>query len=223
MSGLDPVTRGRVQLLMVALVFLGPLLLAWLIYAGRLDWGPDSGTAHGVLLQSPVTLPGDELVGAAPDDPDRSARLRAKWSLVIFDRGDCAEGKQILELLTVADFGRFRDLKFANARAYNKKKNAVFDAMLKVLERDYVPGLREHLCFTMLGSPTTNERYCLSPAGNSYGSNMTPENIGAGRLSHESSVPGLYFCNASSGYAGFSGTVWTGTRLYETLTGDRVL
>lgn len=75
----------------------------------------------------------------------------------------------------------------------------------------------------MLGTPTTNERYCLSPEGNSYGSNLTPDNVGANRLDHRSSVPGLSFCNASSGYPGFAGTVWTGAKLYERLTGDRFL
>ena len=125
--------------------------------------------------------------------------------------------------MTVADFARFRDLKFANSRAYNAKKKEIFDAMMGVLERDYVPGLSKHIRFKMLGSPTTNERYCLSPAGNSYGSNMTPHNIGPGRLDHNSSIPGLWFCNASSGFAGFTGTIWTGSRLYEELTGDRFL
>ena len=83
--------------------------------------------------------------------------------------------------------------------------------------------LRDHICFKMLGSPTTNERYCLSPAGNSYGSNMTPEQISVGRLDHRTSIPGFHFCNASSGFAGFSGAIWTGTRLYEVLSGDKVL
>ena len=70
---------------------------------------------------------------------------------------------------------------------------------------------------------TTNERYCLAPFGNSYGSNMTPYNIGAGRLGPESSIPGLHFCNASSGFAGFTGAIWTGANLYQRLSGDRFL
>ena len=95
--------------------------------------------------------------------------------------------------------------------------------MLHVVERDYVPKLREHIVFKMLGNPTTNERYVNSPRGNSYGSNMTPANMGASRLRWKSSVPGLHFCNASSGYAGFAGTIWTGSNLYGQLTGDAFL
>ena len=143
-------------------------------------------------------------------------------TLLSEDGGDCPPGTQILELLTVADYRRFHALKIADARAYQKKKREVFDALLDVLERRHVPRLRQHLCFKMLGSPTTNERYCLSAAGNSYGSSMTPAQMGAGRLDHRTSLPGFHFCNASSGYAGFAGTIWTGCRLYEHLTGDSV-
>lgn len=143
-------------------------------------------------------------------------------TLLTDDRSDCPEGTQIVELLTVASYERFLSLKIADPRLYQAKKTEVFDAMIDTLERRHVPKLREHLCFKMSGTPTTNERYCLSPMGNSYGSNMTPQNIGAGRLDHDSSIDGLHFCNASSGFAGFAGTIWTGCRLYERLSGDSV-
>jgi all-trans-retinol 13,14-reductase len=144
-------------------------------------------------------------------------------SLLTDDPSGCPEGQQLLELLTVANHNQFAHLSFANRRAYVAKKKAIFDSLIDIVERDYVPNLRKHICFKMLGTPTTNERYCLSPEGNSYGSNLTPDNVGPSRLDHRSGVPGLYFCNASSGYPGFAGTVWTGARLYERLTGDRFL
>ncbi len=134
--------------------------------------------------------------------------------------GDSPEGHQIIEFLTVADYARFRDLSFSDPRAYRAKKKQIFDRILDVMERDYLPGLRDHLVFSMTGSPTTNERFCGSPAGHSYGSNMTPENIGPGRLDHRSSLRHFHFCSASAGYAGFAGTIWTGCRLYEELSGD---
>ena len=144
-------------------------------------------------------------------------------TLLTSDRSDCAEGKQIMELLTAADFQRFAHLKFSKPQRYLAKKREVYNAMLDAIERHYVPGIREHICFKMLGSPTTNARYCGSPEGNSYGSNMTPTNLGANRLGWQSSIPGLSFCNASSGYAGFAGTIWTGCNLYEQLSDDTVL
>ena len=73
-------------------------------------------------------------------------------SLLTADGSDCPAGTQILELLTVAGYDRFHHLKIANARSYRQKKQEVFDAMLDVLERRYVPNLRKHLCFKMTGS-----------------------------------------------------------------------
>ncbi|HGG56770.1 MAG TPA: NAD(P)/FAD-dependent oxidoreductase, partial [Nannocystis exedens] len=131
-------------------------------------------------------------------------------SLLTDDRSDCPPGKQIVELLTVADYSRFAHLRSSNIKAYNRKKREIFESIVAIIERDYVPGFREHICFKMLGSPTTNLRYCLSPAGNSYGSDMSPGSVGPGRLDHRSSIPGLHFCNASAGYGGFAGTIWTG-------------
>jgi len=144
-------------------------------------------------------------------------------SLLTDHRSDCPPGKQVVELLTVADHDRFLQLRIANPRAYRDKKTEIYESICDVIERDYVPGFRDRVCFKLLASPTTNQRYCLSPQGNSYGSDMIPGQIGAGRLGSESSVPGLWFCNASSGYAGFAGTFWTGATLYEKLTGDAVL
>jgi phytoene dehydrogenase-like protein len=144
-------------------------------------------------------------------------------TLLTDDRSDCPAGKQIVELLTVADYERFKNLRFSSPKQYGAVKRGIFDAIVDVIEREYVPGFREHVVFKMLGSPTTNERYANSPRGHSYGSSMTPAGMGAARLGSQSSVPGLHFCSASAGYAGFAGTIWTGSTLYERLTGDRFL
>jgi len=144
-------------------------------------------------------------------------------SLLTDDRNDCPPGHQIIEFLTVANYDRFLNLKLSSPAAYRRKKQEILDAILDVMETHYVPNLRQHLVFKITGSPTTSERYCGSPAGNSFGSNMTPKNIGLGRLTHRTSFDNFYFCNASSGYAEFAGTVWTGCRLYERLSRDKVL
>lgn len=144
-------------------------------------------------------------------------------TLLTDDRSDCPPGHQIIEFLTVANYDRFLNLKLSSPTSYRRKKQEILDAILDVMEAHYVPNLRQHLVFKVTGTPTTNERYCWSPAGNSYGSNMTPKNMGLGRLTHHTSFDNFYFCNASSGYAGFAGTIWTGCRLYERLSGDQVI
>lgn len=144
-------------------------------------------------------------------------------TLITDDPTACPEGHQIIEILTVASYNRFLDLKISSPRKYKDKKAEILESIIDVIEESYVPNFREHLVFSATGSPTTNERYCNSPAGNSYGSNLTPSNVKLGRLNHESSLSNFYFCNASSGSAGFSGTLYTGARLYERLSGDHVV
>jgi len=139
------------------------------------------------------------------------------------DASDCPEGEQIIQFITVANYHTFHDLKIRDAAAYRKKKKEVFDAMINIMEQRYIPNFRDHLVFKMLGSPTTNESFCGSPEGNSYGSNLTPANFDAGRLDHRTSLKNFYFCNASSGTPSFTGTIGTGCALYEKLTGDPVM
>jgi len=143
--------------------------------------------------------------------------------LMTTDTSDRPVGQSIVEFITVADYEYFADLLRRDKKLYRKKKRAVVDSILDVVEEHYIPDFRKHLVFKTGGTPTTNERYCLSPRGNSYGSNMTPENIGLSRLNSKSSLQGLHFCNASSGFAGFAGTFWTGASLFQKLTGERIL
>lgn len=143
-------------------------------------------------------------------------------SLMTQERGDCPPDHQIVEFVTVAEFDRFKKLKFKNGRSYQEKKTAILNSIIDIVEQQYVPNFRQHMVFQMTGSPTTNERYCWVPEGNSYGSNMTPKNVGINRLDSHTSLKNFYFCGASSGFAGFAKTIWTGSSLYEQLSGDKV-
>jgi phytoene dehydrogenase-like protein len=136
---------------------------------------------------------------------------------------DCPADCQIVEFLTVANYDYFKQLRKSDPKAYRQKKQEILDSILDVVEKHYVPDFRKHLVFEITGSPTTNERYCWCPEGNSYGSILTPKNMGLGRLNHETSLDHFYFCNASSGYPGFAPTFWTGTLLYQRLSGDVLL
>lgn len=137
--------------------------------------------------------------------------------------GDCPEDCQIMEFLTVADYAYFQGLQSTSRKDYNDKKEEIFNSILDVMEKHYIPNLRKYLVFKITGSPTTNERFCWCPHGNSYGSSLTPKNMGIGRLNYFTSLKNFYFCNASSGYPGFAPTFWTGAILYQRLSGDLIL
>jgi len=84
------VNRGRRQFLMLATFFLGPLVLAFIVYYG-FDWRPAGSTRHGELLRPPAVLPdvalGQEVGGVVPT-------FRRKWSLVFIADDGCAAACQ---------------------------------------------------------------------------------------------------------------------------------
>lgn len=135
--------------------------------------------------------------------------------------GTTPPGGQILELLTLASYDAFKRLKERSYLDYSRAKHAVAEHLLDLVERHHVPDLREHVAVQVVGTPTTHEDFCLAARGNAYGSYLTPKQLGLGRLKAETPFENLWWCNASSGYAGVYGTIGTGMRLYMELTGDR--
>ena len=86
-TGVEDRNKGRLKLVLVALVFLGPLVLSFtLYYLG--DWRPQGSTQNGELLP-PVPLSDAPLL-AAGEGP----RLRGKWTMIYADEGSCAEACQ---------------------------------------------------------------------------------------------------------------------------------
>ena len=77
-------THGRLMLIMVGLVFLGPVLLAFWLYYGS-DWRPDEQTIHGHLLSPAIELPDNPL------RTDSDVRLRNLWSLIVIAPADCGD------------------------------------------------------------------------------------------------------------------------------------
>jgi all-trans-retinol 13,14-reductase len=184
--------------------------------------------AHGFGPWNVFHAEHPDLDGAFAAMHDRGDYARPSFAmstptLVTDAPGAAPEGHQILELLTVASHRRFLAMKLNDPSAYRDAKRAVLDAMLSVIERDYVPSLRARVSLKVLGSPTTSARFARAPEGNAYGSAMIPSQVWPHRLDHRTSIDRFYFCNASSGFAGFAGTFWTASRLYAHLTGDDLL
>jgi len=84
--------RGRRQLLLMALFFLGPLALAFVIYYG-FDWRPAGSTVHGELLKPPIKTP-DIAIG--PERPGGAPAFRRKWSLIVVMDDGCPDACQAM-------------------------------------------------------------------------------------------------------------------------------
>ncbi len=82
--------RGRLQLLLLAAIFLGPLAVAAWLYNNPERWVPEARTNNGTLLKPVIVLPD---VGLADGSGGRVTpeALRGRWSLTYLARSDCAE------------------------------------------------------------------------------------------------------------------------------------
>ncbi len=81
--------RGRIQFLLLAILFLGPLTAAWIMYFNPGGWRPSGTVNHGVLVDPPVPLPNVRIAAAGPDGSDGD--LRGRWTMLYLDGGECGD------------------------------------------------------------------------------------------------------------------------------------
>lgn len=80
---MDTVTKGRLQFIGMAVLFIGPVMLAFWLYYGS-DWRPEGRAVHGELISPPLELPDNPLLEAG------EPRLRDLWSLIVVAPADCS-------------------------------------------------------------------------------------------------------------------------------------
>lgn len=131
--------------------------------------------------------------------------------------------RQILEIAAYTEYQPFKDAQDRNYAEYAKLKLQTAERMIDIVEKNYIPDIRKHIVVKTIGTGVTNEDFVLTPVGNAYGSDMTPNQVSLRRLKATTPFKNFFWCNASSGWAGMYGTVSTGVKLYMDLTNDRFL
>jgi all-trans-retinol 13,14-reductase len=81
--------------------------------------------------------------------------------------------------------------------AYDALKERLGSSMLKAAEQ-IVPGIRDHLRFLSVGTPVTNDFYCMTHRGASYGTRKTPWQLGPFSFQPRCEIEALYSCGQSS-------------------------
>jgi hypothetical protein len=81
--------RGRIQFILLAVLFLGPLAAAWIMYFDPGGWRPSGGANHGILVEPPVPLPDVQIAEEGPDGSDGD--LRGRWTMLYLDGGQCSD------------------------------------------------------------------------------------------------------------------------------------
>lgn len=76
-------------------------------------------------------------------------------------------------------------------RSWNDYRDEYMDALLAEFETT-IPNLREHLSFSIGGTPLEIERFTRNYQGATYGWELIPQQIGSKRLGHAAPIDGLY-------------------------------
>jgi phytoene dehydrogenase-like protein len=129
------------------------------------------------------------------------------------DPGHTPKGHHTIEMFTFLPWDPF--LPWAGTgqgergAAYLGLKKALGDRMLRAAE-NIIPGIRSHVRFMEVGTPLTNDHYCETYRGASYGTAKTPFQVGPFSFSNKGPVEGLHFCGASTLSHGVSGASMSG-------------
>jgi len=117
------------------------------------------------------------------------------------DGGHAPDGQHTFEVIALAPYEPFaawsetKTLKRGDE--YNRFKARLTEPIMDLIEKTYVPDLREHLAHFEVSTPLTNLSYTLSPMGSIYGPEHSPDLIGPYRYKARTPIPNLYLCGSS--------------------------
>jgi phytoene dehydrogenase-like protein len=119
---------------------------------------------------------------------------------------------EVVRFLTYAAFTAFEGSTSGNRpRQYMTLKDKLTTAMLKSLER-VIPGIGDHILFSELGTPLTNDHYVRSTRGACYGTEKVLKQLGPFSFKQFSEIKDLFLCGASILH-GVSGATTSGLML----------
>lgn len=169
---------SRQSLVLLGLLFVAPVLVAWLMHmSGEGGWRPEGTTNRGTLVQPPrpLTLPAG-LSGAAGEAIGEDY-LRGKWTLLYIDDADCTEAcvynlykmrqvrlsqgeniRRVQRLFLVAEAASLEPLQAALAENPQLKT--------ALLSREQVEALAPRFAMDEAPVPGAERVYLVDPLGN---------------------------------------------------------
>jgi prolycopene isomerase len=159
---------------------------AFVVYAATSRDLARDGLAHETFLYDGPDHDAAFASGFAGEPSLGTGLCEPSWLSVtaptLLDPSLAPPGEHVLVLTTLIDFraaARWRDA-----------KPRLQDALLRRVERR-LPGLAQELRFVESATPRSFERYTRNESGALYGFDVTPAQVGPGRLDNETPVPGL--------------------------------
>ena len=103
---------------------------------------------------------------------------------------------------------------------YRAFKAQLEDMMFDMLHQ-MVPGLRDNVVFSELGTPLTNRYYVAATDGNLYGTEKRRGQIGPVSYPMKTPVDGLWMCGASTIGHGVAGATFSGVMVAQKILGAK--
>ncbi len=203
-NGLLPQTESEILSNQIKDMEYGPSILS--LYIGFSKKPQEIGNKHY------STFVIDDSVQGVKDIYANNKAEFAKRSFVfvdygMIDSGLAPEGKAVGVICTMDYYADWDKL---DKEAYKHKKEEVTNILIDRLEKQ-LPGIKEIIEYSELGTPKTIERYTLNPQGSPYGYAQTLEQSAKNRLKSRSKIKGLYYASAwSSPGGGFTGAIYSG-------------
>jgi len=144
---------------------------------------PHSVSGNGLMLKQPL------------DTGNRSIDCLLLHSLS-FDPTLAPKGKSVMEIMCLADFDYWNDLKNKSKERYKKEKEKIANKIIQTIDRDFLPGLKKKIEKIDIATPTTWVRYTGVYRGAFEGLQMTKDVMKVG-LSLPKQLTGLenfYLC-----------------------------
>ncbi|NUP05299.1 MAG: NAD(P)/FAD-dependent oxidoreductase [Polyangiaceae bacterium] len=129
------------------------------------------------------------------------------------DPGHAPLGTHAIEMFTFVPYGAFEAWQGTDTGdrqlEYQTLKASIAQRMLNAAE-EIIPGLQRNLRFMSIGTPLTNDFYCLTHRGAIYGTAKTPWQVGPFAFSSRGPVANLHMCGASTFSHGVAGATMSG-------------
>ncbi|NCA94136.1 MAG: NAD(P)/FAD-dependent oxidoreductase [Sphingobacteriia bacterium] len=129
----------------------------------------------------------------------------------------CPIGHETLEILTFANHNHFKKLFNSNRAGYKERVSEIYNAILDVVEKNYIPEIRKYIDKSIVHTPVDMEKILNIPKGNVYGCRVTPKNFNYNRITSETPISNLHLVGASASFPGIMGVTVGALDLLEKL------
>ena len=138
---------------------------------------------------------------------DFSKRLFIFVDYSLLDSGLAPDGKSVGVICTLDNISDWENL---SSDKYADRKDEAARILIGRLDK-FLPGIKNEIEYSEVGTPTTIRRYTLNPEGTAYGYAQIPSQAGRKRVKIKSPIPNLYFASAwtEPGH-GFTGAILSG-------------